>query len=112
MIVSTGARSSVKMTSPGLMGTWLVTAVSNQTLSLVPLLTGRPQEQQKHEFLYWEFHEGGFKQAALYQGRWKGIRRLGEPLQLFDTDADVAEQNDVAAAHSDPAARAPEVAAA
>ena len=65
-------------------------------ISLVPALTGK--EQPKHEFLYWEFHEGGFKQAALYQGRWKGIRSGGSdsPVQLFDQRNDIAEQTDVA----------------
>lgn len=73
-------------------------------ISLVPVLTGRESEQKKHEFLYWEFHEGsGFKQAALYDGRWKGIRQGGPntPLQLFDQQNDVAEQTNVANDHPD-----------
>ena len=76
-------------------------------LSLVPLLSGRAQEQKSHEFLYWEFHEGGFKQAALYQGRWKGLRSGGPdaPVKLYDQKNDVAEVNDVAAAHPEIAAR-------
>jgi arylsulfatase A-like enzyme len=70
-------------------------------ISLVPTLTGK--EQPNHEFLYWEFHEGGFKQAALYQGRWKGIRSGGPdaPVQLFDQQNDVAELTNVAAQHPD-----------
>jgi arylsulfatase A-like enzyme len=70
-------------------------------ISLVPVLTGKPGAQKQHEFLYWEFHEGGFKQAALYQGRWKGIRSGGPaaPVRLYDQQNDVAEKNDVAARH-------------
>jgi len=70
-------------------------------ISLVPVLTGKAEAQPKHEFLYWEFHEGGFKQAALYQGRWKGIRTGGPdaPVQLFDQQNDIAEQKNVAAEH-------------
>ena len=70
-------------------------------ISLVPLLTGKPDEQKKHEFLYWEFHEGGFKQAALYDSRWKGIRQGGPdaPVKLYDQQNDVAELTDVAAQH-------------
>jgi arylsulfatase A-like enzyme len=70
-------------------------------ISLAPLLTGKPERQQKHEFLYWEFHEGGFTQAALYQGRWKGIRRDGPdaPVQLFDQENDAAERSDVSSQH-------------
>ena len=70
-------------------------------ISLVPVLTGK--EQPRHDFLYWEFHEGGFKQAALYQGRWKGIRMGGPdaPVQLFDQQNDVAELTNVADKHPD-----------
>lgn len=72
-------------------------------ISLVPLLTGKPDQQKEHEFLYWEFHEGGFKQAALYQGRWKGIRQGGPdaPVKLYDQQNDVAEETDVAARNPD-----------
>lgn len=67
--------------------------------NIVPTLLGKLQEPQ--EFLYWEFHEGGFSQAALYQGRWKGIRRGGpdHTIVLYDTQNDVAEKNDVVAMH-------------
>ena len=89
---------------------WLPTAVElagapapekTDGISLVPVLTGKAEAQPKHEFLYWEFHEGGFKQAALYQGRWKGIRMGGPdaPVQLFDQQNDVAEKTNVAAEH-------------
>ncbi len=67
------------------------------SLSLVPIFRGQPERAQQHEFLYWEFHEGGFRQACLYQQRWKAIRRLGRVTQLFDTQQDAAEKNDVAA---------------
>ncbi len=82
-------------------------ATKTDGLSLVPVLEGRDGEQKQHEFLYWEFHEGGFKQAALYQGRWKGIRQGGPdaPVKLYDLNHDIAEGNDVAAQHPDIAAR-------
>lgn len=72
-------------------------------ISLVPLLTGKTEEQKKHEFLYWEFHEGGFRQAALFDSRWKGIRQGGPdaPVKLYDQQNDVAELTDVAAQHPD-----------
>lgn len=93
-------------------GDWMATAAElasakipegRDSLSFVPTLFGKPALQQRHEFLYWEFHEGGFKQAALYQGRWKGIRSGGPdaPLELFDQQADVAEKTNVAALHPD-----------
>ena len=71
------------------------------SISLVPTFRGDGSSQKKHEFLYWEFHEGGFRQAALYQGRWKGIRSgsADGPVRLFDTDADPGEKVDVALNH-------------
>ncbi len=70
-------------------------------ISIVPELSGKPEQQKRHEFLYWEFHEGGFKQAALYQGRWKGIRSGGPdaPVVLYDLKGDIAEKDNVADAH-------------
>ncbi|MEY3174646.1 MAG: Arylsulfatase [Planctomycetota bacterium] len=72
---------------------------NTDSISLVPELTGAPDRQGTHEYLYWEFHEGGFRQACLFEGRWKAIRSLGGSLQLFDTAADPAEQQNVAEQH-------------
>jgi arylsulfatase A-like enzyme len=68
------------------------------SISFVPTLTEQGG-QPKHEFLYWEFHEGGFKQAALLDGRWKAIRSGGPDrlVRLHDLKNDFAEQKDVAA---------------
>ena len=67
------------------------------SISLVPTLLGRAA-QPRHDVLYWEFYEGGFDQAVLLDGRWKGIRLQSPsaPLQLFDLETDQAEQTDVA----------------
>lgn len=88
-------------------GDWMATAAelagakppaNCDSLSFVPTLLGKPASQSQHEFLYWEFHEGGFKQAALYQGRWKGIRSGGPEaaITLFDQQTDIAEKTNVA----------------
>jgi arylsulfatase A-like enzyme len=71
------------------------------SLSLVPTLLGRDGEQKKHEFLYWEFHERGTSQAALMNGRWKGIRlsRRDAPLELYDLQNDIGEAKNVATQH-------------
>ena len=59
-----------------------------------------------HEFLYWEFHEGGFQQAVR-MGKWKALRlKVGAPLELYDLDADLGETRDVAALHAAVVARA------
>jgi arylsulfatase A-like enzyme len=91
-------------------GDWMATAAELadtgipkdcDSISFVPTLLGRKAQQQRHEFLYWEFHEGRFTQAALYQGRWKGIRS-GNPyatVSLYDLENDIAEKTNVAAEH-------------
>ena len=61
--------------------------------------------QPAPEFLYWEFHERGFQQAVR-MGKWKAVRlKPGEPLELYDLDADRAEQRNVASAHPEIVAR-------
>lgn len=99
----------------GYFGDWFATAAELaqatpppdlDSLSLAPTLLGR-SGQQTHEFLYWEFHERGFTQAALYQGRWKGIRKGqgGSPLAVYDLHRDPAEKTDVAAEQAEIAGR-------
>jgi arylsulfatase A-like enzyme len=68
-------------------------------LSLVPALrgSGKPIERT----LYWEFHEGGFKQAVRI-GDWKGIRlKTGAPLELYNVVVDRSEMNNVADSQPD-----------
>ena len=75
------------------------------SLSLVPELLGRGTPP-KHEFLYWEFYEGGVSQAVLLGSRWKAIRpKLTAPVQLFDLTNDLAETTDVAAGNPEVVAR-------
>jgi arylsulfatase A-like enzyme len=74
---------------------------SPDSLSFVPTLLGQ-RTQGKHEYLYWEFYEGGFNQAVLLEGRWKGIRlnSPAAPVQLYDLSTDPAEAADVSAGQS------------
>lgn len=87
------------------------------SISLVPVLTGREADQPAHPFLYWEFYERGFDQAVLMDGRWKAIRlspRAGQTptpersgrTQLYDLMLDPGETCDLAAEHPDRVARA------
>jgi arylsulfatase A-like enzyme len=71
------------------------------SISFVPTLLGQESKQTRHEFLYWEFHERGFSQAVLYQGRWKAIRQgaVDSRLALYDLQNDIGEKTDVAAQH-------------
>ncbi|MCI0703228.1 MAG: arylsulfatase [Planctomycetia bacterium] len=64
-------------------------------ISFVPTLKGKG-EQKTHDFLYWEFHEGGTKQAVRH-GNWKAIRLAPKsPLELYDVVKDPGEKLNVA----------------
>lgn len=66
-------------------------------LSMLPALLGKKQARQ-HEFLYWEFHEKGSRQAVR-AGDWKAIRPApGAPIELYNLATDLGETNNVAAA--------------
>ena len=80
-----------------------IEAPASDGISFVPELLGKPQRE--HEYLYWEFPEGG-QSKAIRMGKWKGlilnIRREGEDnMMLFDLEADPREDHNVAAAHPD-----------
>ncbi len=67
-------------------------------ISVLPLLLGQTQTN-RHEYLYWEFHERGFQQAVR-MGDWKAIRpQAGEPLQLYDLRTDLGEKENLADKH-------------
>jgi arylsulfatase A-like enzyme len=67
-------------------------------ISMVPTLLGTKQTNQ-HQFLYWEFHEGGFQQAVR-MGDWKAVRHATDkPLELYDLKTDLGEKQNVAAQH-------------
>ena len=73
-------------------------------ISMVSTLLGRPGEQRKHEFLYWEFHEQG-KRQAIRMGDFKGIRQNvaknpDGPIELYNLKNDIGEKRNVAARHS------------
>lgn len=69
-------------------------------ISMAPTLLGNEQTQ-RHEYLYWEFHERGFRQAVR-MGKWKGVRfGLDKALELYDLEADLGETSDIAGRHPD-----------
>ena len=63
-------------------------------ISFYNTLTGNDAKQEKHEFLYWEFHETN--QVALRMGDWKLVAKSGVPA-LYDLSKDPHEDNNVAA---------------
>lgn len=73
-------------------------------LSIVPSLLGK-RNQKAHDYLYWEFHEGGGKQAVR-QGTWKAVRlNVNKPdastLELYDLAKDPGEKRDVSVVYPD-----------
>lgn len=72
-------------------------------LSVLPTFFGGHQPDRA--YLYWEFHEGGFKQAVRI-GDWKGVRNdRDQPIELYDLGKDIGETRDLAADHPDLVAR-------
>ena len=73
-------------------------------ISIVPTLLNR-DTQQTHEYLYWEFHEQGGKQAVR-KGSWKGVRlqvnqQPEASLEIYDLSIDPGETHDIAIDHPD-----------
>jgi arylsulfatase A-like enzyme len=67
-------------------------------ISVVPTLLGKSSQTQ-HEYLYWEFHENGFKQA-IRMGNWKAVRLgVNRPMELYDLAQDPSETINVAPSH-------------
>jgi arylsulfatase A-like enzyme len=70
-------------------------------VSFLQVLLGK-KESVKPEPLYWEFYEGGFKQAVR-KHNWKAIRfykgKVPVRTELYDLSTDIGEKNDLAAQH-------------
>ncbi|WP_167610751.1 arylsulfatase [Maribellus sediminis] len=70
-------------------------------ISFLPTLLGK--EQPEHEYMYWEFHEMGGRQAVR-KGNWKLVKyNVRNPektsVELYDLSTDIGEENNVAAEH-------------
>jgi hypothetical protein len=64
-----------------------------------------PARKAEDRFLYWEFYEPEFRQAARW-GKWKAVRMKRDgPLELYDLSQDPKESRNLAAAHPDIVAR-------
>jgi arylsulfatase A-like enzyme len=73
-------------------------------ISMLPTLFGETQTNQ-HEVLYWEAHEGGFKQAVR-MGDWKAVRfGIDGPLELYNLKTDLGEKQNIAEKNPDVAVK-------
>ena len=70
------------------------------SVSFLPVTTGNADEQEEHEFVYFEFYEMGGIQAVRY-GPWKAIRTpfFTGPVELYNVVEDPHEDNNVADQH-------------
>ncbi|WP_279344057.1 arylsulfatase [Gramella jeungdoensis] len=72
-------------------------------ISFLPTLRDS-KKQKKHEYLYWEFHESGGKQAIL-KDEWKAIRlqinTVDPHVELYNIALDPQEKNNIAAQYPD-----------
>lgn len=74
-------------------------------VNVLPSWLGQAQPELKTRFLYWEFHEGGFKQAAR-QGDWKAVRNHpDDPIELYDLATDLGEARNLASQRPEVVAR-------
>lgn len=69
-------------------------------ISLLPELTGKKSEQEKHKFLYFEYPENG-GQIAVHYGNWKGVKmnvrnNPNSTWELYNLQNDPNEQQNVA----------------
>jgi arylsulfatase A len=69
-------------------------------ISFLPTLTGS-KKQKTHDYLYWEFHAVGGKQA-IRQGKWKAVRlnvltKAKTVTELYNLEEDVSETTNLAA---------------
>jgi len=69
-------------------------------ISFLPTLSGQDEMQKEHEYLYWEFHERGGRQAVR-KGKWKAVKynvfdRPDAYVELYNLEDDVGEENNVA----------------
>lgn len=67
-------------------------------ISILPTLLNKGKQKQ-HDFLYWEFHEDGGRQAVR-MGKWKAIKENvkknpNSPIALYNLTSDPKELNDL-----------------
>ncbi len=85
-----------------------VEAPESDGVSMAPTLLGK-SGQRPHEYLYWEFHERRFAQAARW-GKWKAVRNdKGEPIEVYDLSKDLGEERDLAESQPEAVKKAEEI---
>jgi len=73
-------------------------------ISFLPTLLGNEEEQKEHEYMYWEFHERGGRQAVRKEN-WKLVKyNVLDPdkttTELYNLETDLGEENNLAEKHT------------
>jgi len=70
------------------------------SISFLPTLLGETDQQQDHEYLYWEFYEGKNAQGVR-MGPWKGIVKPfgSNNFELYNIENDLAEEHEISVKH-------------
>jgi arylsulfatase A-like enzyme len=77
--------------------------------SFAPTLLGQNLPEQPPRTFYWEFHEGGYRQAARWDD-WKAVRLNPDTsTELYDLAQDPGEARNIASTHPELIARAEEI---
>jgi len=74
-------------------------------ISIVPTLLSKPDQQKKHEYLFWDFAGYG-GQLAVRSGKWKAVKRdikknPQAKLELYDLENDIEEKTDISNKYPD-----------
>ena len=74
-------------------------------ISFLPTLLGQTDKQKAHDYLFWDFSSYG-GQLAVRMGKWKGTKQYMidhplTPVELYDLEKDISEENDVARQYPD-----------
>ena len=77
-------------------------APENDGISLLPILNGKPSDQEEHDYLYWEFPQSN-GWVAVRIGEWKGVlqkvNKGNNEMELYNIKEDPRETTDLAASH-------------
>ena len=66
-------------------------------ISILPTLLGETEKQQKHDFLYWEYHE----EQAVRMANWFGYKNKKGELEIYDLKKNPKQDRDLTAEYPD-----------
>ena len=78
----------------------------NDGISFVPTLFGNKEDQNVHDYLYWEFATKPFEAQAIRSGEWKLVHiHATDSWELYNLSTDIGEKTNVVLAHPEVALR-------